>query len=409
MAVEIKMPKMGVSMVTGVVTKWLKAEGDAVKKGEEVAEIETEKITNTVEALADGILLKIVAKEGDELPIGALMGLIGNAGETVSIPSGAAPAETSPKEGAPSQNAKIMGMAEKTDAGNKILITPVARKMAQENGIDYTQLIGTGPGGRITKEDIEKAMAGGPIAPEPAVSEIINVPKAAQQEFETIPYSGMRKAIGDNLSNSWKSAPKVNHHGSVDVTDLLAFRKTLNEGLEKKDCVSVTDLLIKIVAKAIEMYPRINVSLSENSVKILKNINIGMAVALDNGLVVPVIKNANLKSLSQISSEVKELAKRARENKLTKDDMSGATFTISNLGSYNSVDFFTPIINQPESAILGVGRTVEIPAVVDGQIVIRSMMGLSLAFDHRVIDGAPAAEFLAAMMKLIQKPCKMFM
>jgi len=404
MAVEIKMPKMGVSMVKGVVTKWLKAEGDTIKKGEAVLEIETEKITNTVEAYGEGILLKIVAKAGEELPIGALLGVIGNAGENIDAIMGNVPTEAAPKGDAADQHTEVT--VSRADTGKKVSITPVARKIAQEAGLDYTLIVGTGPGGRIIKEDIEQVISKGPSASDDAKA--VTVPQTEQSNCEIIPYSGMRKAIGENMSSSWRTAPKVTYHGTVDVTNLLALRKAINEDLEKKDCVSITDLLIKITAKTLEMYPHINAALSENSIKVFKHINIGVAVALEKGLVVPVVKDANQKSLHSISKEVKELAARTRENKLAQEDMTGGTFTISNLGSCNSVDFFTPIINQPESAILGVGRTVETPVVVDGQIVIRSMMGLSLSADHRVIDGAPAAEFLAAIMRLIEKPYKMF-
>lgn len=410
MAVEIKMPKMGVSMTTGVVVKWLKAEGDIIKKGDEVLEIETEKITNTVEALVDGMLLKIVAKEGSELPIGALLGLIGDENETIDVMTEKAPMDISQKEDTLNPNAEIRSIKSKIDRGERVSITPVARKIAKENGINYTLINGTGPRGRITKEDVENIIASVSNTADVVTSDPkdVIVPEIEQLDFEMIPYSGMRKVIGDNLTKSWEITPKVTHHVSADVTELLVLRRTINDDYEKKDKVSITDLLINITAKALEILPYINVSLSGNKIKVLKNINIGVAVALENGLVVPVIKNANQKSLSQISKEVKEIAKRARNNKLTKDEMTGATFTISNLGGYNSVDWFTPIINQPESAILGVGRIVETPVVVDGKIVIRSMMGFSLAFDHRVIDGAPAAEFLALIIKLLKKPYAMF-
>jgi pyruvate dehydrogenase E2 component (dihydrolipoamide acetyltransferase) len=387
MATAISMPKMGLSMKTGTVGKWLKNEGDAVKKGEPVVEVMTEKITNKVEAPADGILLKIVAPKGTKLPVGGLMGVIGEAGEDISaLLAGAGAPAAAEASAAPAGQA----------AGQRVKISPAAKKLAEENGIDYTRITGTGPDGRITKEDVEKAIVEGVGAADD------------RPTLEVIPYEGMRRAIGDNMAHSWSIAPKVTHHVSVDISNLLALRKTLNNGVKDKDKISITDLLVKAVARALEIKPNINVTLDGDEIKVLKDINIGVAVALDDGLIVPVVRNANKKSLAEVSKEVKDLAKRARRNKLEPDEMVGGTFTITNVGAWGSVDWFTPIINQPESAILGVGRTMDRPVVVDGQIVVRPMMGLSLSFDHRVIDGAPAAEFLAVLLELIEQPYKIF-
>ncbi|MDI9467763.1 MAG: dihydrolipoamide acetyltransferase family protein [Bacillota bacterium] len=387
MATAISMPKMGLSMKTGTVGKWLKNEGDAVKKGEPVVEVMTEKITNKVEAPADGILLKIVAPKGTKLPVGGLMGVIGEAGEDISaLLAGAGAPAAAEASAAPAGQA----------AGQRVKISPAAKKLAEENGIDYTRITGTGSDGRITKEDVEKAIVEGVGAADD------------RPTLEVIPYEGMRRAIGDNMAHSWSIAPKVTHHVSVDISNLLALRKTLNNGVKDKDKISITDLLVKAVARALEIKPNINVTLDGDEIKVLKDINIGVAVALDDGLIVPVVRNANKKSLAEVSKEVKDLAKRARRNKLEPDEMVGGTFTITNVGAWGSVDWFTPIINQPESAILGVGRTMDRPVVVDGQIVVRPMMGLSLSFDHRVIDGAPAAEFLAVLLELIEQPYKIF-
>ena len=385
MATAISMPKMGLSMKTGTVGKWLKNEGDA-EKGEPVVEVMTEKITNKVRP-ADGILLKIVAPKGTKLPVGGLMGVIGEAGEDISaLLAGAGAPAAAEASAAPAGQA----------AGQRVKISPAAKKLAEENGIDYTRITGTGPDGRITKEDVEKAIVEGVGAADD------------RPTLEVIPYEGMRRAIGDNMAHSWSIAPKVTHHVSVDISNLLALRKTLNNGVKDKDKISITDLLVKAVARALEIKPNINVTLDGDEIKVLKDINIGVAVALDDGLIVPVVRNANKKSLAEVSKEVKDLAKRARRNKLEPDEMVGGTFTITNVGAWGSVDWFTPIINQPESAILGVGRTMDRPVVVDGQIVVRPMMGLSLSFDHRVIDGAPAAEFLAVLLELIEQPYKIF-
>ncbi len=384
MASQITMPKLGLSMKTAKVVKWLKKEGDAVKKGDALLEVMTEKITNKVEAPADGLLLKIVADKGADLPIGALLGVIGQADEDISAILAAAPAG---------------GAGEKKPAavsGGKVKISPAARKLAEENGLEITRIIGTGPEGRITKEDVEKAIDEGSALADD------------RPALEVIPYEGMRNAIGENMARSWATCARVTQHVSVDISGLLALRKSINADLKEKEKISVTALLTKAIARAIEINPIVNSTLDGEVIKVLKDINIGMAIALDDGLIVPVIKNADQKKLIDINAEIADLAKRARRNKLNPDEMGGASFTISNLGAYGSVDAFTPIINLPESAILGVGRTVEKPVAVNGEIVIRPMMGLSLSIDHRIIDGAPAAQWLKVLIDLIETPHKIF-
>lgn len=407
MAIEVRMPKMGLTMTTGTVAKWLKKEGDAVNKGEELLEVATEKITNTIEAPADGILLRIAAPEETELPIGGLLGYIGQAGEKIELAGVSQQLEKA--EQAPEREVYQESPATRSaGAGERVKITPAAAKLAKEMGMDYTRIAGTGPGGRITREDVENAAAQSQVPAAPAEKPVCKetADPGGAPLYDLIPYSGMRKAIGDNMSRSWAAAARVTHHATVDISKLLEFRKMINEDMDSEGKVSITDLLIKITARALEARPDINVTLDGSNIKIMKDINIGVAVALEKGLVVPVVKNANKQSLFQVSAAVRDLARKARENRLGMAEMSGGTFTITNLGAYGSVDFFTPIINQPESAILGIGRTVETPVAIEGQILVRPMMGLSLAFDHRVIDGAPAAEFLAVLIKLLEKPAK---
>jgi pyruvate dehydrogenase E2 component (dihydrolipoamide acetyltransferase) len=270
--------------------------------------------------------------------------------------------------------------------------------MAEENGVDYTQIVGTGPEGRITKEDVEKAIAEGVDFEE----------TDDRPTLEVIPYEGMRQAIGENMAKSWSSNARVTHHVKVDMSEILALRKKMNEGVAEKNKISVTAILAKAVARALEIKPCVNASFTGCEIKIWQDINIGMAVAIPGGLIVPVIRDANKKRLTEVNREIADLAKRAHKNKLQIDEMSGATFTITNLGGYGSVDFFTPIINPPEVAILGIGRTTEQPAVVNGQVVARPLMGISLVFDHRVVDGAPAAEWLAVLIGLIENPTTIF-
>lgn len=400
MATPILMPKLGLSMKTGTISKWMKNEGDKVKKGEYLLEVTTEKITNKIESKVDGILLAITASKGSVLPVGALICVIGEAGEDIAsiIAEASAKAPAAGKPGAAKSASHVVRPKLSAEEIGKIKISPAARKMAEENGVDYSLIEGTGPEGRITRKDVEKAIAEGVGAEEADERETVKV----------IPYEGMRQAIGENMAKSYTSNARVTHHVRVDMSGILSLRKNINEGKDEKHKISVTAILTKAVARALELNPCVNASFTGTEIKVWKDVHIGMAVALPDGLIVPVIRNANTKRLAEVNREIVDLAKRARKNKLTMDEMGGATFTITNLGGYGSVDHFTPIINPPEVAILGVGRTTEQPAAVNGQVVIRPMMGLSLVFDHRVVDGAPAAEWLALLISLIENPTSIF-
>jgi len=420
MAAEIVMPKMGLTMTVGSVGKWLKKEGDPVAKGDHVAEVLTEKITNLVDSPADGVLLRIAAPEGTTLPIGGVMGFVGAPGEALpalppepsvaSVPKEAIAAAQAPQE-APG------GFPE--ERPSRVRISPVARKMAQEHSIDYTRLQGTGPDGRITKEDIEAVLASpaaAPQAPLPPAGFEAAPPRGGVSPdaplpgtIDERPYSGVRRIIGDRMLASWSAAPKVTHHARADAKALLELRASINETLEKEDRVSVTDMLVKITAMALRQKLFMNVSLRGERVVMFREVHLGVAVALEGALIVPVIRNADGKSLICISRELKDLSRRARENALAPEEISGSTFTLTNLGGYRSTEFFTPVINQPESAILGIGRTNDMPVAVDGEVVVRPMMALSLAHDHRVIDGAPAAEFLSLLIGLVEKPFQVFL
>ena len=420
MAVEITMPKMGLTMITGSVGKWLKKEGDPVAKGEHVAEVLTEKITNLVDSPEDGVLLRIAAPEGATLPIGGVMGYVGAAGESLpGVPTEPAVASV-PKEvpAAPRlpQEAPVGFAAERL---SHVRISPVARKMAQEHNIDYALIRGTGPDGRITKEDIEAVLASPSAVPQasvPAVGyEPVTSPGKASGaaplsgSFDEQAYAGVRKIIGERMLFSWSAAPKVTHHARADAKALLELRASINETLEKEERVSVTDMLVKITAMALRQKLFMNVSLRGDHIVTFREVHLGVAVALEGSLIVPVIRNADEKSLTSISRELKDLSRRARENALAPEEIGGSTFTLTNLGGYRSTEFFTPVINQPESAILGVGRTNDMPVAVDGEVVVRPMTALSLAHDHRVIDGAPAAEFLALLIELIEHPFRVFL
>jgi pyruvate dehydrogenase E2 component (dihydrolipoamide acetyltransferase) len=404
MATELVMPKLGLTMTEGKVIEWIRSEGDVLKKGDDVLVIETEKLSNTIQAPTDGILLKTIAKIDDVLPIAAVLAYIGEEGE--AVPDAPPTASVSSDAQAAADVAESPGAtpsAPPVTRGDAVKASPVAKKLASQLGIDISLVPGSGPGGRIGKEDVQAyADSAGTKAPSPASD---TVPAASVPiRAESIPYSGMRQKVGEHMLASWSASPMVTHQVRADVTDLLTLRATLNEGVEDSARISITDLVVKAVAESLRAYPRINCRLNGNLVDVLADINIGVAVALPEGLIVPVVRGADRKDVYAISAEIKRLSAAATSGTLQLDEISGGTFTVSNVGMYGSVDFFSPILNPPEAAILGVGRTVRTPACHNDEIMIRSMMGLSLTFDHRIVDGAPAAEFLKVLLSLLEHP-----
>ena len=439
MAKVIVMPKLGLTMTEGTVSKWLKHEGDTVKEGEGLFEVETDKLTNTIEASVSGVLLKIVAAEGAEVPCLKPVAVIGEPGEDyAALLGGAAPAE--PKAGAAAPAAPA-APAPARAPGERVLASPAAKKLAKSLGIEISLVSGTGPKGRITEEDVKNYKPAG-AAPSPmpedsgpkvkasplaakvaadigvelkdipahgrvlaadilaAVQGAGTGPSPAAPREETVPMNGMRKAIANNMLNSHMTSPTVTFNLGIDMTEL----KRLREQLKSDDVkVSYTDLLVKIVAKALTEFPLLNCSVDGNKIIYKHYVNMGVAVALDNGLVVPNVRDADKKTLSEISAEVKELAAKAREGRLPMDALSGGTFTITNLGMYG-IESFSPIINQPEVAILGVNTMEDKVVVVNGEICVRPIMNLSLTADHRVVDGSVAAQFLQRIKKLMENP-----
>ena len=405
LATEILMPKLGLTMKTGTIVDWLKNEGDSVSEKEPVLEIETEKLSYSVEAPAGGTLLKILASIGEKYPIAAVLGYIGKPGEIVTdtyiadMPTGAADSRT--------VSAPAVG---ELSTGGRVFISPVARKLASEMNIDYRMIKGTGPNGRIVKADVLGYSQSG----EGVSSADRTAPVAGRAEFSgqiapdrVIPYTGLRRAVGETMKNAWMTIPMVTHQVSADAGALLEYRAMLNDGVaDKSERVTIGELLIKLTAAALSLTPIVNSTLTDEGIVLHSHINIGMATALDEGLLVPVIHDADRKGLLTICREAKELAARTRSGALAPDDVHGATFTVSNLGPYGSVDFFTPIINPPQAAILGVGRIVDTIVRVDGEICSRPTVGLSLTYDHRIIDGATAAGFIKALMDMMKNPAR---
>ncbi len=435
MAKVVVMPKLGLTMTEGTVSSWLKKEGDAVKEGEPLFEVETDKLTNTIEASATGVLRKIIAGEGVTVPVLDKIAVIAAADEDISglLAPGAAPAAAAPAASV----ALAVAAAPARPAGERVVASPRAKKLAREKGIDIALVTGTGPNGRVTEEDVENYKAA-PAAPaEPAVKasplaakvaadagiDLADVPNhgrvlaqdilsylensrekgAAAEREETVAMNGMRKAIAKNMLNSHMTSPTVTFNLGVDMTAMKDYR----EQLKGKDIkVSYTDLLVKFVAKALTEYPLLNCSVADNKIIYKHYVNMGVAVALDNGLVVPNVPDADKKSLTQIHDEVKDLAEKARSGGLPMEALKGGTFTITNLGMYG-IESFSPIINQPEVAILGVTTMEDKVVVRNGEMVIRPIMNLSLTADHRVVDGSVAAEFLQRVKTLLENPALM--
>lgn len=417
MAVEVKMPQLGLTMEEGTVTRWVKQEGDAVKVGEVILEITTDKLTSEVESEHDGVLLKIVAQEGEDIPVKGLLAYIGEAGEQVGDAPAPATAPTAAEApvAAPAA-ATPVAVPAPVAAGTRVRISPLAKKTATKLGVDYTTVAGSGPMGRIVQKDILAAAEAAKNAPAPVAAaptpEAAPTPvKAGNLELmdgdEVVKLAGMRKVIADRMTKSAQEIPTVTQNVKIDVTDLMAFRKKVNEELGVR--YSLNDYVLKATAKALKENKHILASIDGDKIIKRAHVNIGMAVALDDGLIVPVLKDADKMSLGEISATAKDLAERAKTNKLEMDEYKGSTFSISNLGMFG-VETFNPIINQPDSGILGV-CAVQDELVMDneGNITKRQFMRISFTFDHRLIDGATAAKFELAIKELMENPMKILL
>ncbi len=391
MAVKVVMPKLGLTMKEGTVNKWLKQEGEPVKKGEPLFEVSTDKINNEIESPGDGILRKIVVPAETKVPVLALLGILAEEDEDISGIEAEAPAvqKKADKPAASSKPAAAKTVSRSSD--EKIRVSPVAKKLAEEKGIPLESIEGTGPKGRITKEDVENYQ---PPAPSPAAAE-------EGEEVQGVPLEGLREIIAERLQESWQQAPHVTITREVDVSALKVLKDKIKA--ERNQKVSFTDLLAVLTAKALQKHPDLNAQFADGLLYRHKAVHLGIAVALEDGLMVPVVKNAHQKNAAELHEEIGELAQKAKFNRLEGEELSGATFTITNLGM-EGVDAFTPIINPPECAILGIGRMVDKPVFVGDELLRRPMMWLSLSFDHRIVDGQAAARFMTTLNQSIEEP-----
>jgi pyruvate dehydrogenase E2 component (dihydrolipoyllysine-residue acetyltransferase) len=414
-ASEVKLPRLGQGMESGTIVKWLKSEGEHVEKGEPLYELDTDKVTQEVEAEASGVLLKIAIPEG-EVPVGRTIAVIGEEGEQVELsgngaseqpPPGAAESDVQTVE-APAQAparepdraegreaaAETAGLREEVAAqrdGGRVKASPLARRIARERGIDLASLRGTGPEGRIVAEDVERAGVSAPAAA-PA-------PAPAPGEVERVELTSIRKTIARRLTEAWQ-IPVFQLQTSADMTRVDALVARLREDGTK---ATVTDVLTKVCAAALMRHREVNAQYSEDAILLYPTANVGLAVAAPQGLVVPVIRSAERLRLAEIAAARAEVVGRARENKLQRSDLEDGTFTISNLGMYR-VERFTAVLNPPQAAIVAVGATEERAVAVDGEVVVRPMLTLTATFDHRAVDGAPAADFLQTVKELLEEP-----
>jgi len=404
MATKIMMPKLSDTMEEGVILKWLRKEGDKIKQGEIIAEIESDKADMELEAYDSGILRKIVVPEGGKAPIGGLIAVIGEADEDIApLLSGAAPAPVTRKtekqaSGGPGPVATTPTASQPTDGKTKA--SPLARRLAGENKIDLSHVSGSGPQGRVVRRDLESLIAGKTQGASPASRPII------PGTSEDVDLSPIRKTIAKRMAESKNTAPHFYETIEVDMDPAITFRDQINTVTELK--LSFTDIIIKATATALMKHPSVNATFLGDKMRQYHFAHIGIAVALEEGLVTPILRNCEQKKLDQINAELQDLAERARSRKLKPEEYTGATFTISNLGMFG-VEQFAAIVNPPEGAIIAVGTIVEKPVVKNGQIVIGHTMKMTLSSDHRIIDGAVAARYLQDLKKIMENPASLIL
>jgi pyruvate dehydrogenase E2 component (dihydrolipoamide acetyltransferase) len=395
MAAEVTLPQLGQGMESGTIVRWLKAEGDAVRKNEPLYELDTDKVTQEVESDLDGVLLEIVVREG-EVQVGSTIAMIepaagaagGEAAAVEAPPADAAPAPTTAGNGDAGASVAI-------PVGGRIKASPLARRIARERGVDLATLAGSGPDGRIVADDVEKAPVAGARSPAR--------PPAPSGEAEVVPMTSTRKTIARRLTDAW-AAPVFQLGVSIDMTEALHLREQLVERLAEGEVKpTVNDLLTRLVGIALVRHRAVNATFDGESVIRHPAAHVGMAVAAPNGLIVPVIRDADRRSVQELAGARADLVGRARAGKLTLADLDGGTFTISNLGMFG-VDEFVAVLNPPQVAILAVGAVKETPVVVDGHVDVAPLMHVTLTCDHRAIDGADGAEFLRTVVALVEQP-----
>ncbi|MBG9535439.1 branched-chain alpha-keto acid dehydrogenase subunit E2 [Bacillus thuringiensis] len=393
MAVEVVMPKLGMAMKEGIITSWNIKAGDNVAKGELIASINSEKIETEIEAPADGTVLDIAVSEDEGVPPGTVICYIGKPNEKVEVYESTKVEEELTASEVPQNVQHPEPLGQEVTNKQRIKISPVAKKIAKTENLDIRALLGTGPGGRITKVDVLKALEERVVIPE------------VLEESKVLPVTGMRKAIANRMHASLQNSAQLTLTMKVDVTDLVALHKEIAEVVQKRydNKLTITDFVSRAVVLALGDHKEMNSAYIDDAIHQFEHVHLGMAVALEKGLVVPAIRFANNLSLVELSKEIKNVAQKARTGNLNSDDMQGTTFTISNLGSFG-IEYFTPVLNTPETGILGVGAIEHVPVYKGKKLKKGSMLPLSLTFDHRVLDGVPAAAFLRTIKRYLEEP-----
>ncbi|MEP6818347.1 MAG: pyruvate dehydrogenase complex dihydrolipoamide acetyltransferase [bacterium] len=444
MATQVIMPKLSPTMEEGQLSRWLKKEGDKVSMGEPLAEIDTDKATMEMQALGNGVLRKILIQEGESAPLGQLIAIIGEPDEDISALTAQSAASPSPKAAAapepatetskpeakpaPTPETAAAASASGNASGNggqeaaqpertatgRLIVSPLAARMAAESGIDLRSVSGSGPGGRIIKRDVEE-LIGGKAASAPASAQspqrhlravgaapLQQSVNAQASAYRDEPASEMRRTIAKRLVTSLGPVPHFFLTTEIEMDRAAEMRKGINE-LDPELKISINDIIIKVVAAALMQHPQVNASFQDKVVRYYEQADIGVAVAIEEGLITPIVRAADQKSLSEIAAEVRDLAERARHRKLKPEEYLGASFSVSNLGMFG-IDEFTAIINPPEAAILAVGAMSPKPVVRNNELVIRQMMRVTMSCDHRVVDGATGAKFLQTFKKILENP-----
>ena len=425
-------------MEEGQIARWVKNEGDKFDANETLAEVDTDKATMEMTALSGGTLLKILKQAGESAALGEPIAIIGQPGEDITAllsevsangaakaaePPKAEPAEAKPAEPAPRVETPApapakeetpvpapKSAAETPQSNGRMIVSPIAARMAADNGIDLRSIAGSGPNGRIIKRDIEEVLAGGqkPAAAAQPAKEFTPSTLVGASAFRDEPASRMRQVIATRLAESIGPIPTFYLTVEIEMDNALAVRKQINTSLDEESKISVNDIIVKAAAMALLRHPWVNASYQDKTVRFYEQADIGVAVAIDEGLITPVVRGANLKGLAEISAEIKDLAAKARDKKLQPEQYTGATFSISNLGMMG-IKEFTAIINPPEAAIIAVGGSTPTPVVRDGEITIRNIMNVTMSCDHRAVDGATGARFLQTFKQMLESPAMMLL
>jgi pyruvate dehydrogenase E2 component (dihydrolipoamide acetyltransferase) len=429
MAETVTMPKLGFDMAEGTLVRWVKTAGEEISRGDVLAEIETDKATVEVESSYTGVLRKLLVNQGDVVPVGTPIAVVGEPGEEIPEDAGsagekeAAPAKTPGQGEAGAPVKEPAGESQTTPVGHDgaqavedegmVRASPLAKRLARDNQMDLRDVSGSGPGGRVVRRDVEAALKAAVSAPRPpaAAKPVVNVPlpsvaPLAGVQDEVVPLNRLRSAIGRRMVESKQQVPHFYVTHEYDVKPLLQLRKQVNDLLPEGDKISVNDFLVKAVALGLRQFPNLNASITENEIVRHGHVNVGVAVAVEGGLLTVVSRDADVKPVRLISSEIKAMVDRARQGKVRPDDIEGSTFSISNLGMFD-VEHFVAIINPPEAAILAVGSAKEIPVIENGEVKVGTRMRATISADHRVTDGAEAAKFMQVLEEFIEKPMRL--